>query len=160
VTTSWAVLRAGLSGAIQEAARREADILRFLQVAYAYGVDEITARGIVDDTLMEAQRSPYPWSIAAAYVRLSDHAEPTPESPAQFRDWEAPLTTPTYGRASSRHQERESALEAAQRVLSRAISCDSASFDTRPENCWRCDAKQAETDVGLCTPCHGDLRAP
>jgi hypothetical protein len=32
-------------------------------------------------------------------------------------------------------------------------------FDTRPEHCWRCDAKGAETDVGLCTPCHDDLRA-
>jgi hypothetical protein len=29
----------------------------------------------------------------------------------------------------------------------------------RPEFCWRCDAKEAETDVGLCASCHVDLAA-
>jgi hypothetical protein len=29
-----------------------------------------------------------------------------------------------------------------------------------PDSCWRCDAKGAETDVGLCTSCHDDLRTP
>jgi ferredoxin-like protein FixX len=33
-----------------------------------------------------------------------------------------------------------------------------AAFDIAPERCWRCDARGAETDVGLCTSCHDDLR--
>jgi hypothetical protein len=149
---SWAGLCQGLSGAIQEAARREADILRFLQVADAYGVDESTARGIVDETLMEAERSPYPWSIDAAYVRLFDHAEPTPESPVQFLDW---------GRAPSRRRPGESRIDATERVLSScSYGADTATFDSRPEHCWRCDARGAQTDVGLCTSCHDDLRTP
>jgi hypothetical protein len=55
----------------------------------------------------------------------------------------------------------ESRIDATERVLSSySYGRDSASFDSRPEHCWRCDAKGAETDVGLCTPCHDDLRAP
>jgi hypothetical protein len=65
----------------------------------------------------------------------------------------------------------ESAIDAAQRVLatgetipwstapSYRYGADTNAFDSRPEHCWRCDAKGAETDVGLCSPCHEDLRA-
>jgi hypothetical protein len=68
-------------------------------------------------------------------------------------------------------QPGESAIDAAQRTLATGETIpwrtapsyrygrDSASFDSRPEHCWRCDAKTAETDVGLCSPCHEDLRA-
>jgi hypothetical protein len=45
-------------------------------------------------------------------------------------------------------------------LAARCLGERSASFDSRLDWCWRCDAKQAETDVGLCTPCHGDLRTP
>lgn len=27
------------------------------------------------------------------------------------------------------------------------------------ERCWRCDARDATTDVGLCDPCHASLTA-
>jgi hypothetical protein len=46
------------------------------------------------------------------------------------------------------------------RSSSYSYGADTASFDSRPEHCWRCDARGAETDVGLCTSCHEDLRTP
>jgi hypothetical protein len=179
VSTSWAVLRAGLSGAIQEAARREAVILRFLLVADAYGVDEITARGIVDNIRMEAQRSPQPFRIEAAYLRLWQSVRPL-NPPARnvmaapynaVGDGVADDTAAIQGaidypgarqhllnEAGVRHH-GESRIDATERVLSSySYGADTATFDSRPEHCWRCDARGAETDVGLCTSCHDDLR--
>jgi hypothetical protein len=55
----------------------------------------------------------------------------------------------------------ESRIDATERVLSSySYGADTQAFDLHPENCWRCDSKGAETDVGLCTACHEDLRTP
>jgi hypothetical protein len=35
---------------------------------------------------------------------------------------------------------------------------DHTTFDARPDACWRCDAVEAATDVGLCNPCHSALK--
>jgi hypothetical protein len=54
-----------------------------------------------------------------------------------------------------------SRIDVTERVLSSySYGADTASFDSRSEHCWRCDARGAETDVGLCTSCHDDLRTP
>lgn len=34
---------------------------------------------------------------------------------------------------------------------------DQTALDLNPEACWRCDARQSSSDVGLCDPCHADL---
>lgn len=36
-------------------------------------------------------------------------------------------------------------------------SGDADPIDLAPDDCWRCDARPATTDVGLCTPCRTDL---
>jgi hypothetical protein len=37
---------------------------------------------------------------------------------------------------------------------------DARPYDLCPDRCWRCNAVQGETDVGLCAPCHADLTNP
>jgi hypothetical protein len=37
---------------------------------------------------------------------------------------------------------------------------DARPYDLTPERCWRCDAAQGETDVGLCPTCHVALTTP
>ena len=34
---------------------------------------------------------------------------------------------------------------------------DAAPLDHTPDACWRCDARSASTEVGLCGGCHADL---
>jgi hypothetical protein len=34
---------------------------------------------------------------------------------------------------------------------------DARPHDATPDRCWRCDAAQGETDVGLCARCHTAL---
>lgn len=34
---------------------------------------------------------------------------------------------------------------------------DATPLDHTPDSCWRCDARKAATDVGLCERCHADL---
>lgn len=35
---------------------------------------------------------------------------------------------------------------------------DAREIDRHPDRCWRCDDAWATRDVGLCAPCHADLR--
>lgn len=37
---------------------------------------------------------------------------------------------------------------------------DTRPLDLFPDDCWRCDAREAETEVGLCLPCRADLEPP
>lgn len=34
---------------------------------------------------------------------------------------------------------------------------DQAAHDTRPDDCWRCDAAPSDGPLGLCSPCRTDL---
>lgn len=36
---------------------------------------------------------------------------------------------------------------------------DAAPLDPHPDRCWRCNARPASDDVGLCGPCHTNLRS-
>jgi hypothetical protein len=39
------------------------------------------------------------------------------------------------------------------------LSRDAFPYDFAADQCWRCDATESETNVGLCTPCHQALTA-
>lgn len=40
------------------------------------------------------------------------------------------------------------------------IDDDEVPYDLRPNACWRCDASDATTEVGLCAPCNRELTEP
>jgi hypothetical protein len=59
-------------------------------------------------------------------------------------------------------------MPVARRLRSRSLPCvcgqdaslvpqDQAKLDDSPDACWRCDARDGATDVGLCDPCHDEL---
>jgi hypothetical protein len=102
------------------------------------------------------------------YQGFRVRADPANDSPTYSqRPWSDPESNPLQDvldhvrrleAAGPPRRPGESTIDAAQRVLARPLSYDAAVYDSNPDRCWRCDAKGAETDVGLCTPCHEDLR--
>jgi hypothetical protein len=112
----------------------------------------------------EAARELYQRAELGPLIPGETWADPTHDVVADLQMWAT-----LYGSPIRQHPRRidaplfpgESRIDATERVLfSCSYGADTSAFDSRPDSCWRCDAKQAETDVGLCTPCHGDLRTP
>jgi hypothetical protein len=158
----------------REVARLEAFMRAILD--HGAGVPAEEAERLLADAMAAAQHSPQPFRIEDVYSRLwvavgrqpwsdpsssplqdtQDHMERcrdagsrnnAPRLPGPLCNW----FMQTDGTITHRHP-GESRIDAAERVLSSYhYSADTASFDTRSEHCWRCDARGAETD---------DLRTP
>jgi hypothetical protein len=176
------------SGLVRDTLRLQQEIEQFRLAAERVGVSQAQAAQLVDEAMEAARTSPRPFRNEDAYDRLwrlvmplvpaTSWADPTHDVMADLRMWTQRCGIPIVRDPStlpgplcnwfmdadgtiSRRYPGESRIDATERVLSSySYGRDSASFDTRPEHCWRCDAKGAETDVGLCTPCHDDLRTP
>jgi hypothetical protein len=173
----------GLAGTVRAALEHRHSVQQFLRDAEVSGLTLDEANGILGRTYAHFRVRRSPFSIEDAYVRLCDAirgseglsarlaervASPLPADQALA---DRVMAADTHERVLQRlmadaptaplRLPGESRIDATERVLSSySYGRDSASFDSRPEHCWRCDAKGAETDVGLCTPCHDDLRTP
>jgi hypothetical protein len=131
------------SGWVQDILRLQQEMEKFLLTAERAGVAGEEAYRLLDDAMEAAQSSPRPFRIEDAYDRLW-------QSTGVLAFYRSPAAI-SLGR-----QLNEDCFE----DCSYSYGADTATFDSRPEHCWRCDARGAETDVGLCTSCHDDLRTP
>ena len=48
-------------------------------------------------------------------------------------------------------------FEDAAGLLAHHVATDQMAYDSRPDDCWRCDARSADGALGLCTSCRRDL---
>lgn len=51
----------------------------------------------------------------------------------------------------------EMMMDYALRVMEVMEVTDQSPHDLDPDACWRCDAREASDELGLCGPCHVDL---
>jgi hypothetical protein len=157
------------TGWVQDALRLQQEIEQFRLAAERAGVSAEQAERLLDDAMEASRSSPRPFCIEDAYDRLWRSTGVQAFYGDGGRRWWTQRVRDflegqgvgdrSLGDPRPLRLPGESRIDATERVLSSySYGADTHAFDTRPENCWRCDAKQAETDVGLCTPCHGDLR--
>lgn len=90
----------------------------------------------------------------AAYYRLSIRLGLISESELRRR-----LCVAAIAEASRSAENAASAMRACIENYSHYVvtAQDQAVYDAHPDRCWRCDAVEADGDLGLCTSCRRDL---